>query len=395
MENTIYCNNFAIELKSLLFSEFKNCKIIFVTNNILLEKYSKKINQINEVDVRLKIVTLPSFACNNKLFYNQLVNQLDEDTKLLVCFGSGNLCDIVKCVCSNLNLPYVVVPTMCSGGGYGLNTYLTFNEGNVEVKESNLYKLLIVDEEIISQTPNKMLASCYSEIMCSVLIILDAVFLKATKRKKINTQTLINLEKLITQTSTMPANIIKTPFGKVQLFKTYLKLNQMLNELNLHNASIYCFRNLTLKLLNKSVSCGAVLMVCALVLSSYYKQFFAIKLLNANIFPNIEHRVNKLKSVMHTGTIAFLNQLNFNVYKNVNDINLVKDICLKLSNNYYKIIFNAFSVFKNLHNDKGVYLQKIFTKPIIVNALCMAPDVYISDNLLTAIRNTGLLELNY
>ena len=69
--------------------------------------------------------------------------------------------------------------------------------------------------------------------------------------------------------------------------------------------------------------------------------------------------------------------------------NIVRDVL----NTYEYICAAHIKIFKSLHNDRGVYLNKYLKEQNIISAVSVLPEQFNRLNFATFIRNVGLLNM--
>lgn len=393
LHNVVFSDNFAEELTTFLNEKYANLKVLFISSELLLNQYDDRLQTVYKSKSLVKTCLLPEYAVNKQVFRRLVEGQLVDDVKALIVFGGGGFCDLVKMVATNYNLPYIIIPSACSGGGYLLNSCLQFDDELISKTSINAYELCLVDKRILAKTPYKLIGACYGEIISNFVTILDLAFNKSIYSKSVDVELLVRLEQYIKQAVMLPSSVIKTYNGLVSLFTIMLKCEACLNMLQINFSSVQSVSLVLHKLLNHKLLFGETLLISSVFLINLFHNLFNVSFINCNFLPNLEVRCKKLNAILNYKDIDFISYISTGDKDNLAyKFMSTKKGMLKVAGNYLSNINNAFESYKNLHNDKAVWVNKIVGKQSILNAVSLAPDIYCDFNLLNFMRNFGLLD---
>ena len=376
------------ELTVLQQNEFSGQKMLLVTCDYVAKKWQRQLKELGE-QVLLQLVVLPHFAKNNKLFYETVVKQLSDDVGLLVAFGAGNVCDVVKAVASCKQKPYVLVCSACSSGGYALSSYHCYFNNQVIVRQGSLPKCVVLDQEVLANTPNKMVASALGELVGYLVFACDLLFLYPTNSDV--AITIHTLEELVLKVLSEPFRVLTTPWGKQELLSALLQCQMVANQTG-KMGSVACVNNVLLMLLNQGISYGTGQFISSLTLLKLFQKVFEANALPEYGFLNVERHVALLRNAFTNFPLHFLNCIPTKNNYVLAKLNKVKNLQKQLCGFHFNQTQNALRTFQNLHQDKAVYLHKKVNKQFVLLAMYLATDVYVENNLLCALKHVGLLE---
>lgn len=394
LQNVMFSDNFSIELVEYLNNNFANLKVLFISSEKLIKLHKQKVDAVFKSKSIVESCLLPYDAVNSNVFRRVIESQLVEGVAALIVFGSGGFCDIVKFLASSYELPYIIIPSACSGGGYLLNSCLQFDEDLVLKVTTNACQLCLVDKTILYKTPYKLIGGCFGEIISNFVTIIDLAFSKTIYSKNVNTNLLLELEQCIKQAVLLPSSVIKTYNGLVNLFIIMLKCENYINQLQVNFSSVESVALILQKFLNKKLLYAESLLISSVFLINLFNGLFNVSFINCNFLPNLEKRCKKLSAILNYNSINFTSFIASGDKDNLGyKFMSVKPGMQKVTANYLSNINNAFDSYRNLHNDKAVWVNKLIKSVDIINAISLAPDVYSDFNILNFMRNFGLLDL--
>jgi len=392
LKNIFNTDNFGQVLNDIANNSFIGQKFLVVTTKFLNQLYKNKIALLKN-NANANFIILEDNACNSFVFYNLVASAIEDNIGFIASFGAGNLCDIVKSVATHNSLPYILIPSAVSSGGYLLNSNYVYKNNLIETQNCNMPAFVIVDNLVIQNTPNKMALGALGELCGYLIDILDLSYLKHFKNVNVEYSNLKYIENIVKEFVLLPSTGIISDSGKINLFKALLKCQIASNICGLKVSSRNSFVMLFQTLNNFKLSHGEGSFICSMVLGGLFSIFFNAKAITLSQLPNIEKRVAKLSAITNKNTAY--NKINIESY-NTHKISLVfqgiKAGMETLSKKYTNIINNCFKTYKNTLKDKGFVLSEQISQVALNNALTLCPDLYENDNILTFMKNLGLLE---
>jgi hypothetical protein len=397
MNNVIICDDFTKELRKILNENYKNNKCLLIVNNSDKQKYDSKIESVKSCDCKFCELILEDFAKNNLIYRKIVDSNILDDVKVIIVFSNGVICDIAKTMATIHNLQLIIIPSTINPCGYLLNYANVYDSTNLTKKiETVEPTYVIVDNNIITNSSKRAISSCYGEIIGHVLTIFDVIFTQIVYGCRFNVECISQMHKIIIQTAILSNLMLCSKEGIIKLFNAKLNIEMLINKLNLKNNyfSLESVNNLMCAFTKENLSVGEISIINALFLSKIFNKFLSVNVINYKIYPNIELRINKLSK--------YFKILNFNFsLEDKNRQTLVfkyysiKDFLIKTCNYYSTIINNAFLSFKNLYNDKALFLNNLITKEVLTDSICLSPDFYKGKNILSFLKDFGLLDFNF
>lgn len=358
---------------------------------ITTEKTQKHsfFDQIKKQVFNRSIITVSDAVKNNDYFYELLHSKCAENVSLLVVVGAEPIVDLVKLYSTRQGLPLLVVPTAIGSFGFASNKVVYYQDYFVKYLPCKVPLAVVVDGQLVNSASQQQVACLLGELAAGLSAIMDGVYFKLTNNS-VNLQTLKQLENLVSATAFLPANVLLTSSGKSELVMAVHKKNLLVNSLGSANFSA---ENVVLALSYLTgfrVERGLISMQSALALQALYFGVFKQKNLSYNFLPNLEIRLRRVGNLFSFQNNKWVDSANQGV--NLRRVQPVWEVYEKLSGRYLKCCQQVNKTFKNLFNDKAVFLQKAVPTTKVLQAVCFAQDLFDGVNLLGAIRNSGFLD---
>jgi hypothetical protein len=181
------------------------------------------------------------------------------------------------------------------------------------------------------------------------------------------------------------------------LIKMCLKLKELISIKGFTNSSVY---KLATIIMCSSKHCGLTLGEALLISNTLLFKMFRVlcsaKNLSALEGFNYLCCENRARKFCHANGDRF-EKLNLfidcNLQKHIENFFKVKPSFLEVLNTYEDICVAHINIFKSLHNDRGVYLNKYLKEQNIISAVSVLPEQFNRLNFATFIRNVGLLNM--
>jgi len=104
---------------------------------------------------------------------SKLLNRWSRDASLAFAVGSGTINDLVKWVATQMETPYIAVPTAASMNGYTSPISALLIQGFKRTQPCRPPKGILTEPEIVASAPQKMTASGYADLMSKTVADVD------------------------------------------------------------------------------------------------------------------------------------------------------------------------------------------------------------------------------
>lgn len=393
IDNIIITENFSKEVNFYIKDSKITGNIFFVSTQELIKKHENKINELSSNNKNISIITLPQSIKNNVVGHKLLSTKVASGTCLIIVFGEQNVVNLVKYFCTQNNCTYLVIPACCESGNFATNYCYMYS--NIVTKTAcQVPSFVVIDESIVGKSSNKNVANCYAQMLSYYVNILDCVFCHVVYENIENTNYLSSIEKLLNKATNVPSNILKNEKNKVWLFYIKLQVEMLFNSINIDYFSCESVALLLQHLTDYKLKFGECLMVATLCSMAVLNGLNNADHFSHNYMPDYV-KLNKLNRYYFNRNLQ-LNDEKDERLKNIiyNKYNMFKPNFLKLFNKYNNVVINSNFVFKNFYNDKSIFINKHINKKLVLNAFCMASQVYENKNYLEFLQCFGLLNFN-
>ena len=335
--------------------------------------------------------------CKNNLFFSHYLQKLwQENTQLVIAFGDGFLCELVKQFAHSKQVSFIVVPSGASGGNYVCNYALEYTNQIVNIVPSNAPQLCLIDSTIMGNTSTTNLATCCGQVVSNYVKIIDLIYLKKCSSVQVNSELILKIKQSIHRVLFTPMSVHKTKLGKQNLFITMLNLQLLFNQFSATNFAINQFVFTLYSLSVGAVELNNLWLICAIILFKYTSVLFNINKNNVANIPSLKERITRYDTVVKTKNYNFLNTYFVaNKNKNMANYTAVKPLLQRITTYCLPQILSAFLEYRKLFLDGAISKFKGLNYNLISNSLSLASDIYLDNNLLNFIKNEGFLDINF
>lgn len=383
----IYRGNYLKTLKSAIENTGK--KGVFIALNYTAKSFESAFSSLGE-----KVEITPLIM--NKKFDNSIENlsglfALPKDIDFAVVTGD-ELLSVAKYFTALRDIPLIYIPTSpTTFGVFDLTAEIKL-KGKTERINAQNKRIVLLDEQLLNASEKRKIASAFCDVVSKIIALLDYRVRGAVSGKW-----------LCKNSYNLARSVIIDTFSVLKYQNAPLKLAE--NGLKLSVISAYTkgeifensAENLTAKLLRYSGKERLPIAECRLVamrkLIGIYKLFFGQKTTGILEMPDYIDRAEKFSELTGISELEILKGFKQSVYTN-DEVRkklffIAKELyaeCDKLSSLLTKIN----NTYLLLGGDEG--LEENFTPEEIRQAIYYSTDYPYAVNILTLIRDTGMLE---
>lgn len=176
VKNIVNKKGSAFNILSVLKNYYAAGHIAFVTSSDIPKDITEKIKNNLKKNYKITSVVYPENAAVNKESAQKIL-QCPEEVRFVIGVGSGSLIDIIKLALHfRKNTNYIFCPTAPSTSAYALSHFNYIESGILKTEKSPEMKCLVLDEDIYSCAPKKLIASGCGEIFSRYLTLFDNYF---------------------------------------------------------------------------------------------------------------------------------------------------------------------------------------------------------------------------
>lgn len=176
VKNIVNKKGSAFNILSVLKNYYAAGHIAFVTSSDIPKDITEKIKNNLKKNYKITSVVYPENALVNKENAQKIL-QCPEEVRFVIGVGSGSLIDIIKLALHfRKNTNYIFCPTAPSTSAYALSHFNYIESGILKTEKSPEMKCLVLDEDIYSCAPKKLIASGCGEIFSRYLTLFDNYF---------------------------------------------------------------------------------------------------------------------------------------------------------------------------------------------------------------------------
>lgn len=386
----IYKKNAFEDIKTYVKLNFCNKNILLVSSkSVPAENVTQLLNSLFcGSELVSHFVSRQNF-CNAEL--DMLKDRLcSSQFNLIVAFGGGKLCDVVKYFAYSLGIPYIVCPTCATSLAYFSN-YCINPYNPSKSFYANMPNKIFIQEQIIKNS------NCYTNIsgLC-FLHSLRAIYVEGiiTDEEK-ERYVFMGLEKTFNKLEQEQTNILlcgeDSNLVLMDLFIDFGFFIGLLNKEEYYLFNMYCvYEQMGMHQEQKNLS-GKKMLLCAKTLLSMFKRFIEInsaKCLEKNNYEKVAKLLKKYDIY----------------YKKIKNNTYFNNFCLKTSKkreyldnkeNYYNLINLQIKKIKEFcQMVKSVYkkgIELLDNDVNIFNSLVIAPYIYNGNILIDMITHSGIL----
>jgi glycerol-1-phosphate dehydrogenase [NAD(P)+] len=102
-----------------------------------------------------------------------ILNDIKEDTNLLVATGSGTINDLTRYISFKTKIPYISIPTSPSMDGYTANVSLIINNGYKRTLKANCPIAIYADTDLLKKAPQASISAGYGDLIAKYTACAD------------------------------------------------------------------------------------------------------------------------------------------------------------------------------------------------------------------------------
>lgn len=386
----IYKKNAFEDVKTYIKLNFCNKKILLVSSKSVPAENVTQL--LNSLFCGSEYV---SHFVSRQNFSNVELDMLKDrlcsgEYNLLVAFGGGKLCDVVKFFAHSFGLPYIACPTTATSLSYFSN-YCINPYNPTKSFYANMPNKIFIQEQIIktSNCYTNISGLCFLNSLRSVYV--EGVISDEEKERYV----FIGLEKTFNKLDMEQTNILlcneDSNLVLMDLFIDFGFFIGLLNKEDFYLFNMYCIYEQIHKDENQINLSGKKMLLCSKALLSTFKKFIEInsaKCLEKNNYEKVSKLLKKYN--------IYYKKIKNNLYFN--------EFCLKTAKkrqyldnkeNYYNLINLQIKKIKEFCQIvKSVYKKgiELFDEDKnIFNSLVLAPYVYKGNILIDMITHSGVL----
>ena len=388
----VYKKNAFEDIKAYIKLNFNNKNILLVsTKSIPAEDVTCLLNSlfcgsenVSHFVSRQGFDKMELDALKNKICTNKY--------DLLVAFGGGKCCDVVKYFANNFGLQYIVCPTTATSlaffSNYCINPYDASESFYAEFPSK-----IFIQEQIIKQS------NCYTNIqgLCFLhalrSVYVEGLITDDEKEKYI----LVGLEKTFNKLDAEQTNILicseDSNLILMDLMIDFGFFIGLLNREKFYLFNMFCVYEKLKNTKDKENMAGKKMLLCAKTILSTMKRF--IELNNVSCFEKINF--SNLSEVLKNNNILFKQIENNNYFINFCKMASLKKNYLANKEYYYKIVTQQLLKIREFSKKvRSVYkfgIEIDDDTQNVFNSLAITPFISCENALVDLIASSGLLNV--
>ena len=369
-------NNAETKAIKMIANKYALFKVLVLVNTEIIGKVQPIINKITEVVKCVKVLDFPKGVVDRCVISSLIRSEFTEDVGLVVNFADENVLEVVNLVCGDIKtMSFLTEPNFC-----------------VCLCENNC---LVADYNLIGSSSNKAIADCVGKLNALAFYLIENAFNRAVLNVGLEFENVVELESIIEALTTFPSAILKQKLGKVLLTQMCLKLKDLINFSSFKNSCVYKLATIILSSSKYEwLTFGEGLIISNTLLFKMFRVLCGAKTLSSQIgfdYYNCEKRTRKFVKCNGNKFDKFNLFIDEELQLHINNFLIIRLSFLEVLNTYEDVCAINLKHFKNLHNDRGVYLNKYLKERDIVCAVSVLPEQFNVLNFATFIRNAGLL----
>lgn len=386
-KSIIYKKNAFNDIKTFIKLNYNNKRILLIsTKSIPAENVTSLLNSLFCGSEKVShYVARSNFDLNELQIISDKIKE--EKYSLLVSFGGGKCCDVVKYFASEFNLPYIVCPTVASSLAYFSN-YCINPFDSTKSFYATFPKKIFIQEELIKKSTClfNIQGLCFLHSLRSVYV--EGLINDVEKDRYI----FLGLEKLFNKLDLEETNILLCDEdANLVLMDLFIDFGFFIGQLNRDDFFLFNMFKVYEKMFIQFEMSGKMLLLCAKEILGLMKQFIEIN--SVKVFE--KNNYLQIAKILKNYKINYLNLKNNLYFIKFNKKNYIKKQFLDNKDNYYKIISLQLLKIKEFNKKvKSVFKYGLEIEEKSENsfkALGITPFLYGKNMLIDLIANSGII----
>ncbi len=380
MCNIVIESNAIQNLVENLQSAYQNQKITLVATKKDYLKYGKYLKCIEDSIEKLKMCFVEECVKSNEIFVKLLENEL-KGCDLAICFGAGQLIDVVKIVATRLNLKYLILASGLKYGNYVLkNSVFLDNDNYATYISTSMPECVYIDLGILAKANSKDVGELFAFVLSQNLIVCKMLY------DGMSGDVIDDFERLLKGVNVFTSENIKLKDGVKRLFKLMLEIQLWLNKHNvISNIDLMVFMfNRFYE--SKSFCFGESCLIFSILILTLHEKVITNKICMPTL--NIGKRIARIKTLFakRDSVDSAINNFENNIDE-IDKCVLQKELYLKNIQKALYRIQNNLSMLKRIYVDKGVTYSSVNIEDYY-NTLSVLCDI-IKDKYLNVLSIVG------